>query len=95
LLTSVGYNFDPDFVGPVRFSLESRGNKLALLARSNVRDAILNAPESVWQALANAGFGRNTQNSYRMPSAHPEYNRFNIEALNDNIRTHLVMEQAA
>jgi hypothetical protein len=83
------------FLQSINFNLESRGNKLALLARSNVRDAILNAPESVRQALANAGFGRNTQNSYRMPDAHPEYNAFNIEALNDNIRTHWVMEQAA
>ena len=66
----------------INFNLESRGNKQALLARFNVRDAILNAPASIRQALVNAGFGLNTQNSFNNPNAHPEYSVFNIEALN-------------
>ena len=33
----------------INFNLKSRGNKVILLARTNVRDAILNAPNAVQQ----------------------------------------------
>ncbi len=37
------------FLQSIGFDLESRSNKVALLARVNVRDAILNAPDEVQQ----------------------------------------------
>ncbi|MGL5838596.1 MAG: hypothetical protein ACRCY3_08865, partial [Sphingorhabdus sp.] len=70
----------------INFNLESRSNKVALLARNNVRDAILNAPNAVQEVFIDAGFGWNTQNSFNNPNAHPEYNAFNIEALNELAR---------
>ena len=74
------------FLVDVGFDLESRGNKMALLATPAMRDALLNAPEAVQQAFRDAGFGFNTQNSYRNPNAHPA---------NDNNWQGRMMERAA
>ena len=72
----------------VKFDFESIGNKMALLASSDMHDALRNTPPSVQQAFVDARFGWNTQNSVvnspggpPSPAAHPEYNRFVIDVL--------------
>lgn len=76
------------FLADVGFNLESSGNKMALLASPDMRDALRNTPPSVQQAFVDAGFNWNIQNSAvgslggpSTPDAHPNYNRFIIDTL--------------
>jgi len=71
------------FLQSIDFDFEARGNKIALLRTAETRDALLDGPPDILQAFRDAGFGLNTQNSIGNLDAHPGYNAFIIDAMNN------------
>ena len=70
----------------IGFNLDARSNQLGVFKNTQTLAALRNAPANIQQAFAAAGFGWNTQNSTgnadSQVNAHPQYNAFNIAALN-------------